>query len=203
MIAQRWKGETVAIIAGGPSVQRVDVDSLKGLAKVIAVNDSYLLCPWADMMYAADQRWWQHHKYVLDFKGERWSQQQGTVDWPDEAEQAGINIIQSTNKKGISFDPDQIHTGWNSAFQALNLAVIQGAARVLLLGVDLAALGGKRHWFGDHPGKLNRKSPYPAFRKYFTEAAPLLHAAGIEVVNCSLESTLGCFPKMTVAEALN
>lgn len=202
MTAQRWAGETVAVIACGPSVRQVDVDRLKGRARVIAVNDSHTLCPWADMMYAADQRWWRHHEYVVGFRGERWTQHQGTKEWPEEARKAGINVIQSTNKTGISFDSKQIYTGWNSGFQALNLAVIQGASRVLLLGVDLAALGGRRHWFGDHPGRMNRDSPFAEFRRRFTLAAPALEEAGIGVVNCSLRSTLTCFPKMTVAEAL-
>ncbi len=202
MIHNRWAGETVAVIASGPSAGEAAIDLLAGRAKVIAVNDSWRLCPWADMLYAADQRWWKHHEYVTEFKGERWSQQQGTIDWPEEAKRAGIRIIQSKNEKGISFDPERIHTGMNSSFQALNLAILQGASRVLLIGLDLAVIGGRTHWFGTHPGKLERNSPYASFRKEFMVAAPQIERAGIEVVNCSLLSTLACFPKMTVAEAV-
>lgn len=203
MIHNRWQGETVAVIASGPSAREVDVDMLKGRARVIAVNDSHKLCPWADMMYAADQRWWQHHEYVLGFKGERWTQQQGKIDWPDEAKQQGIHVMQSANKPGISFAPDLIHTGINSGFQALNLAVLQGASRVLLLGVDLTLVRGRRHWFGDHPRILHRDSPYSIFRQTFVDAAPQLLAADIKVVNCSPVSALNCFPRMTVEEALS
>jgi len=195
-------GTTWAIIACGSSVQASDINQLEGRARVIVVNDSWRLCPWADVLYAADQRWWKHHQYVLTFKGERWTQQQGTVDWPEEAKLAGIQVIHSVNNPGISFDPQQIHTGMNSGFQALNLAVLWGATRILLLGVDMAILDGKRHWFGDHPRGLHRNSPYASFSKAFILAAPQLKRAGIEVINCSLRSTLNCFPKMTIAETL-
>lgn len=202
IIQPRWKGETVAVIASGPSVRQIDVNRLKGHTKTIVVNDSWQLCPWADILYAADRRWWEYHNYVPAFRGERWTQHQGPKDWPAVAKRRGLNVINSTHKPALSFDPSLIHTGMNSGFQALNLAVLQGAAHILLLGFDLAVLDGKRHWFGDHPGCMNKASPYSSFRKAFTEAAPQLGDAGIDVVNCSMRSTLTCFPKQTVREAM-
>lgn len=198
----RWAGEAVAVVASGPSVRQVDVNRLKGHARVIAVNDSWQLCPWADMLYAADRRWWEHHDYTPDFRGEKWTQQQGPKDWPTVAERRGLKVVTSAHKPGLSFDPTLVHTGMNSGFQALNLAVLQGASRILLLGFDLAVLDGNRHWFGNHPGRMNRDSPYSSFRKAFTEAAPQLEDFNIEVINCSMRSTLTCFPKQTVREAL-
>lgn len=198
MIERRWEGELVAILASGPSLNQSDINLLKGKARVIAVNDSYRLCPWADMLYAADRNWWHYHNYVTEFKGERWTQQQGHQAWKQEAINAGIHVITSKHKSGLSSDPELIHTGMNSAYQALNIAVLMGASRVLLLGLDCSSLDGKTHWFGEHTGKLKRKSPYERFAKEFEKACPDLDRAGVEVINCSERSAVACFRKASV-----
>jgi hypothetical protein len=195
MITPRWVNQTVAIVASGPSLLKSDVDKLKGKVRVIAVNDSWRLCPWADVLYAADRAWWQHHAYVKQFEGERWTQQQGHIAWRQEATDAGLDIVVSAHKPGVSFDPSIIHTGNNSGFQALNLAVLFGATKILLLGIDCAIIDGKTHWFGDHPGKLKKNSPYAVFLRAFKFASTGLASAGINVVNCSQQSALTCFQR--------
>lgn len=195
MITPRWAKQTVAIVASGPSLQQEQVDKLKGKARVIAVNDSWELCPWADILYAADRAWWKHHGYVKHFAGERWTQQQGHIAWPQEAKDAGLEIVVSAHRPGISFDPSIIHTGKNSGYQALNLAVLFGATKILLLGIDCTILDGKTHWFGDHPGRLKRNSPYDVFKQAFTDSSIELERAGINVINCSERSALTCFKR--------
>jgi hypothetical protein len=37
--------------------------------KVVAINTSFQLVPWADMLYACDGKWWDHYKGVLEFTG--------------------------------------------------------------------------------------------------------------------------------------
>lgn len=202
-LKKRWAGETVAIVATGPSITSDDIALLYSLnLKIIAVSNSWELCPFADILYAADCAWWRDNNYVSGFKGERWSQQQGPKEWPAEAERNNINIVVSKNLPGISIDPTVIHTGFNSSFQALNIAVLQGAKQILLLGVDCAILNGKRHWFGDHPGKLNRPSPYDLFIKAFNSASPTLKNLGVDVINCSEQSALTCFKKANLVDLL-
>jgi hypothetical protein len=57
--------------------------------------------------------------------------------------------------------------GWggNSGFQALNLAVQFGAARIVLVGFDMTRLNGI-HWHGPHPSRLNNPSPVSALAAY-------------------------------------
>ena len=199
-VHRRWEGETVAIVASGPSLTQSDCDLLRGRVRVIAVNDSWRLCPWADMLYAADPRWWRYHTYATEFEGERWTQNQGPRGWLDEAEAWGITVVTSKHKStGLSLDPSYVHTGWNSGFQAFNIAVLSGATEILLLGIDLALLDGKRHWFGNHQGTLNRESPYDRFRAAFEESVPQLDQLSINVVNCSLRSSLTCFERRPLA----
>lgn len=107
------------------------------------------------------------------------------------------------NGTGLSLDPEFLVTGSNSGFQALNLAVLAGAATVILLGYDgrEPEPGQPSHWFGDHP----RREPVAVFAKYresFTSSAKALAAAGVRVINCSPGSAVEAFEKMELDDAL-
>ena len=69
-----WSGETVVIIAGGQSASAVDLEPARSKAKIIVINESWRLCPWADLLYACDGEWWKYHKGVPDFTGLKLSQ---------------------------------------------------------------------------------------------------------------------------------
>lgn len=198
---KRWTGKTVAILASGPSLASESLNALRGLP-VIAINDSWRKYPDAEILYACDPPWWKHHGGVPEFMGEKWSQHKGPASWPAEAAAMGISVIRSASQSGVSTDPERIHTGSNSGFQALNLAILGGARRILLLGYDMQETGGKTHWFGDHPSTLKRTSPYAVFRKAFEDAADQIASLGIEVINCSSQTSLMCFPKSDLLGAI-
>jgi hypothetical protein len=69
-VPPEWVGETAAILASGPSLTREQCEAVRGKAKVIAVNNQAIdtdcdgvrvpaMAPWADVLYAADAKWWQ------------------------------------------------------------------------------------------------------------------------------------------------
>jgi hypothetical protein len=176
----------------------VDLSPLEAVP-TIAVNDNWKRVPFAQVLYAADREWWEYHKFVPQFEGEKWTQHKGAKQWPTRANGMGLRVIRSAPSPGVSLEPGLVHTGANSAFQAMNLAVLAGASRVLLLGCDMKG----RHWFGNHPGKLHRPSPYSRFRKAFEGAAPQLVQLGVEVINCSPISAIQAYPKMPLDEALS
>jgi hypothetical protein len=60
-VTPEWAGETVFIVAGGPSVAAQNLDVLAG-RKVIAVNSSYERVPGADVLFFGDCRWWDEHR---------------------------------------------------------------------------------------------------------------------------------------------
>lgn len=96
---------------------------------------------------------------------------------------------------GLSLDPLRIHQGSNSGYQALNLAVLFGAIRILLIGFDMKlSETGRRHWFGNHPGKMNKASHYDQFIRAFYTTTADLKRAGVEVLNCTPGSALDAFP---------
>jgi hypothetical protein len=153
------------------------------------------------MMYAADSQWWRYHGFCRPFTGERWTQWIGSDNWAQEALDNGLRVIKCRHACKLSLDPAYVNSGHNSGFQALNIAILRGAKRILLLGVDLTNNLGA-HWFGEHPPPLNRASPFKTFIKAFEAAAPVCQVNGIEVINCSPTSVLTCFPKRSLEDAV-
>lgn len=113
-----------------------------------------------------------------------------------------LRWVKSEAKPGLSFEQGVIHTGANSGYQALNLAVLLGAKRIVLLGFDMRKVASQSHFFGDHPGKMNEKSPYDVFIRNFSTTLPCLTTLGVEVINCTPESALTCFPQRKLEEIL-
>ncbi len=226
-----WKGRVAVILAGGPSLTARDFDRVREAREAdairsIAVNDSYLLAPWADVHYAADSKWHAWHvagipKPALGLTAEdvraRWAVFGGercsiepAKDYPVPAESAleadlRVHLLRNVHHPyrgaGLSLDPGFLVTGWNSGFQALNLAILAGASRVLLLGFDAChAADGRSHWHGGHPRPSS--GDYGPFLRAFSAAEGAIAEAGVEVINCSPISRINSFPRMTLGEAL-
>lgn len=109
--------------------------------------------------------------------------------------------VPAKENPGLSLESGTLLTGRNSGYQALNLAVLAGAKRVVLLGFDMCFKGGKSHWFGDHP-IANVEADFRNYAKAFRTTLPQLERVGVEVLNCSPISLIDAFPKVTLEEAL-
>jgi hypothetical protein len=196
-VPRLWPASTIVCIGGGPSLTPDDVTLCRNRARVIAINDAYRLAPWADVLYAADSKWWRYHKGVPSFHGLKFSLQPDASQWP------GVVVLRNTGCDGLERDPSGLKTGLNSGYQAVNLAVHLGAARILLLGYDMQAIHGtKTHWFGEHPPAIRCGSPYAGFQAKFPLLVKPLADLGVEVVNCSRETALTCFPRLPIDHAL-
>lgn len=158
------------------------------------MNDAWTLAPWADVLYACDKRWWDAKRPGSDFEfpGLRVSQDKAAC------ESYGLFYVVARGDRGLCREPWTLHQGLNSGYQAMNLAYHFGAERMLLLGYDMQKTGGRSHWFGDHPGKLNVPSPYAEFVKRFPALAADLLAEGVRVTNCSTETALTCFERGSI-----
>lgn len=178
-------------IASGPSLTQADVDFCRDKGKVYVVNDCYKLAPWADVLYACDLDWWDHHNGVPDFAGKKY-----TVT-AEAAKKYDLTFQPFSTFETFSMKDNEISLGGNSGFQAMNLAAIHGADKIFLLGYDMGFnVAEKRHWFGDHPHQLNRDSNYKKWIESFKKAKPFIDEAGISVVNCSRKTALNCFPNI-------
>lgn len=187
-----WSGDTVVCIASGPSLTVKAVDYCQGKARVIVINDNYQLAPWADMLYACDHQWWLWHYGVPDFMGLKVTQDK------DAAEEFGLTWIPSKKGSGLSENPEYIHQGRNSGYQAINIAHLMGASRVLLLGYDMHTVEGQSpRWFGHHPNQL-----VPDYRDYIEHFNTIANQGAVEVINCTPGSAIECFEKRKLTDVL-
>lgn len=206
-VPRRWPGEAFVCIASGPSLTREDVDAVRGRARVIVVNRSIEMAPWADVWYGADAKFWKwaHRgegnwgavKQIADsYAGLKFTVTVESTKWP------GVTLLGKGTSHGLSLDPMKICLGGNGGYQALNIAVLMGASRVLLLGYDMrVGAKGKQHWHADHP--MTMRSPYQTFQRAYPTLVEPLKKAGVEVINCSRDTAITCFPRMPIDQALS
>lgn len=195
-----WSGQVAAIVAGGESVTPEDVNKLRGRCRVAVVNNSCELAPWADVLYAADRRWWDVHPEGRNFAGLK-----VTPD-ADAAKQHRLQMIRLINDTGPARDeftmaePGLVGRGGNSAFQLTNLVMQFGVRRILWLGFDCKG----SHWHGNHPTPLRNPTPQrlAIWAATFDAQAKRLLNMGVEIINCSQTSALNAYPKLTVHEVL-
>jgi hypothetical protein len=190
------------VAAPGPSLTPNVAERCRG-HHAIAVQDAWRLLPWADLLYGCESIWWQAHNGCRGFRGERWSSHDTGSNYKlDTAHAFGLRLVRGLVAVGFSADPSAIHYGGNSGFQAINLALLFGAARIVLVGFDMRAVDGKRHFFGDHPPALHKSGgDYRRFIPDFERAAVTL-PAGVEILNATPGSALTCFPKVPLDDAL-
>lgn len=193
------------VAASGPSLTPEVAELCRG-RRVIAVNDAYRRIPSADVLYAGDGDWWDVHQGCPEFAGEKWSVHHPRVtDNTRLAERYGVRLVYGASQidaGGFSRQPTRIHYGNCSGFQAINLAILFGATRILLVGFDMRTVDGQRHFFGDHPAPLGNACQYEHFLPAFDAAARTL-PAHIKIINCTPGSALRCFPMSSLEAAIN
>lgn len=207
-IEPRWPGACVVVAASGPSLTSEVAEQCRGVPCLV-VNDAYKLMPWAEVLYAADWKWWKHHNGCPDFAGEKWVPKSGSLnssrDVQKQAAEYGLRLVNGDRSGGFSRNPSLIHYGLqgacNSGFQAVGLAILFGAARIILVGFDMREVGGKKHFFGSHPKGLNPNQAFSGWIRGFADAVKTI-PAGVSVVNATPDSALKCFPMMSLTEAL-
>jgi hypothetical protein len=208
-VPPEWVGETAVILASGPSLTRAQCDAVRGKARVIAVNNQAIdtdcdgvrvpaMAPWADVLYAADAKWWRHYEdRARQFAGVKVTIRD-TLPW------AEVYSLKQSVEHAI-FDPRPTHlvSGGNSGYQAIHLAVHYGATRIVLLGFDMKdGFGRRRHWFGAHPGRLDSRGNYTGWLRAFDKLAGALKARNVEVINCTADTALRAFRRLPLSEVI-
>jgi hypothetical protein len=177
-----WSGKTIAVCASGPSLTQEVADRVRALGvPIIVTNDTWRRIPTADVLFAANAKWWDARRPRVaplpeQFAGERFCCQQ-------EVRSAGVTFIV----------PRSVAIGGNSALRACHFADDRGAARILLFGVDLRD-DALTHWHGLHRGLDNPN--WTTFKRH--RAAWTAYAANParpEIINCNPASAVEDFPK--------
>jgi len=143
-----------------------------------------------------DRAWWNEYGEGL--------QKNDAELWTTNREAARVYRLNHINGEpgAVSKRPNSIPLGGNSGFQAVALAIHFGAARVILLGYDMRNAGKLAHWHGNHTRLGN---PVPArFREWCGHFETLNRylPAGVSVINATPDSAIGCFPRMSLRDAL-
>jgi hypothetical protein len=180
---------------------------VRGKCKVIAVNNQGIptcvkgilepaLAPWADVLYGADQKWWEcYWNRALAFPGLK-------VTMRSRLAFKEVYSLYQSEQRVFDERPTHIVSGGNSGYQALHLAAQFGSKRILLCGYDMVSSDKRRHNHDNHPGKLDTRGNYAKWIPCFGLLAPVLKAKGIQVFNCSPKSALKMFPKADLQQCL-
>lgn len=206
-----WSDRPCAIIATGPSAKReAAIPGLRGSFGVIAIKEAAVdLAPWADVAYGCDAAWWIHRRGLPNFRGVKvaWAPRVGT-EYPD------VHLIRiAESGRSRPHDREYIHrilvdrpgvigSGHSSGFQALNLAVQFGARRVALIGFNLSG----SHYYGRNnwPKAGNPDdAQFARCRGAYEGASPFLKSIGVDVVNTTTGSALGCFRHVPLPQIIN
>ena len=186
-----WEGETVVIVAGGPSltlkqVRAVGMAHAAGRCKAIAVSDAVFPCWFADICFSSDAKWWDHNCGLAAFPRIKISRNPlGRYD---------VQNLHDTGESGFDPVPGNVRHGSNSGYQAVHLAAQLGAAEIIIAGMDFTNDGARQHWFGLHHGRMDMHSDTETWRKHFRTLTDALDDLGVSVLNASTISTIDWLP---------
>ena len=120
-----WKGETVAVLAGGPSMNQQLADSVRQYKRIV-VNNACRLAPDAEMWVAIDSQpdyWVETH----GFTGLR-------ICGGEDEESDAFYVGQMWEKVVLGIN--NVVEIRNSGLAAIRIAAATGASKILLLGFD-------------------------------------------------------------------
>jgi hypothetical protein len=168
---------------------------------VATIRGSIDLYPSADVVYAADEDWWNHVLGLPWFRGLRITNARNAVSkW----RLSGLIDVRHTRDEILLYEPGVVGGGGCSGFHLLNLAVQAGARGIILVGFDMRPAE-RTHWYGKNTwaGSSNpSERSFDRWRGALDGAAKTLSRLAVDVVNASERSTLVAYPKMSLESAL-
>lgn len=199
-VPKLWAGATCFILGGGPSLAGVELERLRG-RRIIVINRTFRLAPWAHVLYFCDHKWWaQDGADVLSRFNSR-----GLIFSVSNQRHDRIHNLRNTGRDGLELDPRGLRHGTNSGFQAINLAYHLGVRRIVLLGYDMqVSAAGATHAHGGY-GMGAAQVQHILQRRmlpYFDSLVSPLGAAGVEIINATEGSALECFHRRPLSEVL-
>lgn len=186
-VPRAWAGERCFILCGGASIipQRTVIPQLRG--RIIAIKQSVLLRPDAEVMFVAGERGWEICRDVFPrFAGQYIvTRGHGDVRFPPQTKR-----IWRGAPARLSDLPTEVG-GYDAGTSAINLAYLFGATEIVLLGYDMR--GG--HWCATHPLPFPPQAHFDIHLSALPTFAADLAAKGVRVVNCSPSSAVTVFER--------
>jgi hypothetical protein len=203
-VPRLWEGETAFILAGGPSLAGQGAHRLAG-RRVIAVNSSYIAHPFADYLFSADRPWLYEHRAAIEgpWRG-RVVTTTSAIDWDGllHLRQVAPPFPGKAGGVAISSDPRALSVRRTSLHGAINMAVLLGATRLVLLGAD----GGRDAKGRTHHHAPHKQAPKPGcWDEQLVDLRTMvqpLKDLGVEVLNASPGSHWDLWPIVTLDDVL-
>lgn len=190
-----WTGETAFIVAGGPSIKNLEVSRLRG-QRVIAVNNSFRICPFAEYLFAMDTRWLRIHETELKRFGGH------VVTVSTTFKMQGLKRMRKMAPPGLTDKRNSVVGRRTGVHGAINLAVHLGVSRIVLLGVDCRnSKDGETHWHKPHKWTQKPDCFDEQYKDLKSTVKPL-KKLGIEIINASPFTKIDFWDKQDIDEIL-
>lgn len=203
-----WKGEIAFVIAGGTSIDERIVSQIRGKGRVVVINSSYAIAPWADLLFFGDSRWWLEHAQkrigdlppVLDiFEGSIATCSPAAIDFNRNL----LRLKRIPISFGLAKESTQVVMRRTSLCPLLNILYHKRISYVYLLGADAKRSDDGReyhHYPHQWKGAKNKYAEQMADLKRMIKP---LRRAGMSIFNCSPISAIDWWPKVDVRSILH
>lgn len=202
-----WLGETVFVVASGPSIRETNFELIRG-RKIICVNSSWELVPFCSMIYFGDGRWYHEHKVALSTFPGHLVTCSGLVK---SKRVLRIDRLKPVNpatgfhhgRNGVASQRTSLQGAMNIAAHLNSNDRVQG--QIVLLGADMArdpktgvSHGHRPHKWPSRPGNV----VWDEQMRHLKWIAKPLQDLKIPVINCSVRSRIPWWPKMSLEDFL-
>jgi len=219
MFTNRHAGETVVIIANGPSLNKVDFERVR---KEICIG--------LNKIYLGFEKFGFYPKYYVAVNEKVLRQSYDRIEKincvkflsnrsPDLYKPSGLTHIINTTQPPARFSTSLsagLHEGWTVTYAALQIAYVMGFTKVVLIGLDhrfefsgqpneanLLVGPDKNHFSDeyfsnqkwDNPDLNNSEESYTLARKMF-------ETAGRQIIDATIDGACTIFEKAELADAL-
>lgn len=199
VVPRDWEGQSVAIVASGPSVESFDFTRIEGL-KTIAVKDGYLKVPHADVLMIGDHRYARRTPDLSGYLGPL-ILYTDPMPLPEELHDDRVRFIPKVPGTGLSRDPAELRGTFTTTTLAINYAVLRGSRRIYLVGVDMQPGPEGQRW-ADRPEKEGWPMRYKRQAWGYQRQPKELKALGVKVFNLNPKSALKLYPFLKEGECL-
>ena len=199
---QDWDDRTIWIVGGGPSLLGFDFNLLKN-EFTIGVNRSCFAAN-TKACFSLDKSWigGNIEKLNKDYAGEIYLASPVNVIEKLQPKCPRAKFINRIRHTGLSLRTDYI-TGTNSGFGALNLSVLKGAKKIILLGFDMKLGKDRTHWHEGYVRKeAKRELCYLRWKHDFETASSQCRDLGIMVINGNPDSEIHGFDKQPLEKII-
>lgn len=181
-----FKSQTVFLIGGGTSLRDFDFERVRS-CRCLAINESVIEVPWADALFFRDHEWFARRSSVLaQWPGLIVTTSPGAKrDWPER-----VFLIENNTRR--------MPRARTSGQQAVSLAIMMKAKRIVLLGFDWNRDGGNYHDRYSEPGLEYYGGITEAWIGYRDRAA----RQGTEIINATLGSQISEFYRWRIDDLL-